>query len=153
MTNLGKNQTSIRGIDHVAIVTTSLSEAKRFYGRLGLRLSKVFDVKEQFPEEPKPHRYRAFAVLFEDQGPVLWVMQPVSAGPLRRFVKHRGPGLHHVALRVKRMLEEDERLRKSSIRLIRRTTVFKKDREIRALIDPSKSNGVLIELVERLPKP
>lgn len=146
-----KLATTLMMIDHVAIVTDNLASARKFYAGLGLKVTRVYNVTEQFQEEPRPHRYRAVAILFPDRDSVLWVMQPVGrTGPLRRFLKRHGPGLHHLGLRVKRMEHDYPRLRSVGIRFMRQATKF--ETEIRAIINPHESQGVLIELVERLPK-
>lgn len=141
----------IVGIDHVAVVTSNLSKAQRFYRKLGLRTTRVTNVTEQFVEERKPHRYRAFAVLFSDRGPVLWIMEPQGkSGPLKRFLSHQGPGLHHIGLRVRQAGTEEARMRSRGIRFVRSS--MRDGREKRALVDPHDSDRVLLELVQRFPK-
>lgn len=135
----------------MAIVTDDLSRARRFFGKIGLKLTRVYTVTEQFREEAKPHRYRAFAVLFRDRGPVLWVMKPIGrSGPLRKFLTQRSPGLHHVGIRVKETNREEARLERVGVRFVRKA--MEDGNEIRAIIDPSQTGQVAFELVQRLPK-
>lgn len=139
------------GIDHVAIVTDNLSQARRFFGKIGLKVTRIYTVNEQFREEAKPHQYRAFAVMFRDRGPVLWIMKPIGrSGPLRKFLTRRGPGLHHVGLRVKNTKEEEARLERIGVRFVRKA--MEGGNEVRAIINPSQSGQVAFELVQRLPR-
>lgn len=146
-----RGKLTITGIDHVAIVTADLERSRRFYRKLGLKLTKTFDVAEKFPEDPEPHRYYAAAVLFGNRAPVLWIMQPTDrSGPLSRFLDHQGPGLHHIGLKTDDTANDESKLERKNIEFARRA--MRDGREIRAIIDPHHSEKVLIELVQRLPK-
>jgi 4-hydroxyphenylpyruvate dioxygenase-like putative hemolysin len=99
----------------------------------------------------KPHLYRAFAVLFSDRGPVLWIMAPRGkSGPMNKFLSRHDLGLHHIGLRVRQAETEEARMRSRGIRFVRRS--MRDGREKRALIDPHDSDMVLLELVQRFPK-
>ena len=70
-------------------------------------------------------------------------------GALARFLESRGPGLHHIALKVGNIDQALDRLRRSNHRLI--------DRHARpgarcsriGFINPKSMNGILVHLVER----
>jgi methylmalonyl-CoA/ethylmalonyl-CoA epimerase len=80
-------------------------------------------------------------------------MQPLGdEGPLARHLAHRGPGLHHVGLATEDMEAEVARLKSRGLTFVREPHRFHADREIRALLVPRDCEGVLVELVQPLPR-
>jgi methylmalonyl-CoA/ethylmalonyl-CoA epimerase len=138
-------------IDHIAVVVTDLEQAKAFYEKLGFTVGGQFDVQERYPDEEAPHHYRA--VILRDEAPdrpVLWLMEPAGqAGPLRRFLARRGPGLHHLGLLTSDIKAETRKLQEQGIHFLRPAHDFPDDGEIRALIHPHDGQGLLIELLQR----
>jgi methylmalonyl-CoA/ethylmalonyl-CoA epimerase len=76
-------------------------------------------------------------------------LQVTGPGVVERFVKQRGPGLHHIAFEVDDIVSTLEHLRGQGARLV--------DEEPRtggggtriAFVHPSSCGGLLVELVER----
>jgi methylmalonyl-CoA/ethylmalonyl-CoA epimerase len=127
-------------IDHVGIAVSDLREAVERYRRT-------------FGSEPV-HRER-----MDDQGveevlfavgesfvQLLGALGPDT--PVGRFLRKRGPGVHHVGYRVASVADALEHLRAEGVGLIdeaprpgsRGTTI--------AFVDPKDTGGVLVELVE-----
>jgi LAO/AO transport system kinase len=80
----------------------------------------------------------------------LEVIEPVGTdSPISRFLARRGPGLHHVAVRVGNLPEALARLRTRGIRLIDETPRAGAHGARIAFVHPSSTGGVLVELVER----
>jgi len=78
-------------------------------------------------------------------------MQPVGKrGPLARFLKERGGGLHHLGIGVSSVRDTHRRLSKRGTKFIREPNEFPLDAEVRALIHPGDTSHVLLELVEQL---
>jgi methylmalonyl-CoA epimerase len=130
-------------LDHVAIAVESIAAAL-----------PAFEALMQVEATP-PERVEAqgVEVCFLGSGPSrIELIAPIdAAGTVARFLERRGPGLHHIALRVADLDAELERLRQAGVRLIdaqpRRGAGGKRI----AFIHPSSAGGVLVELVEPAP--
>ncbi len=131
-------------IHHIAIVVRSLQEARKTYRRMGMDSTREVRTQEKYPGDTAPHAYLGQGFFDPKQGfPVFWAMQPLGrTGPLARFLAQRGPGFHHVGLLC-------TGLARAKLPFVRRPHFFRTDREIRALLDPSRTGGMLIELLER----
>lgn len=75
-------------------------------------------------------------------------MTPARAGsPVERFLERRGPGLHHIALRVDEPLPDAlERLRAEGIEAVGEIETSSDGRPC-VFLHPSSTGGVLVELV------
>ena len=131
-------------IHHLAVVVRSLRRAGAFYRRLGMDATKQFRVRERYPGDEREHVYLGRAFFDPAQGfPAFWLMQPLGgAGPLAKFLAKHGPGFHHVGLMCRGLA----RMRFS---FVRPPHFFREDNETRALLDPGRTDGTLIELMER----
>lgn len=79
-------------LDHVAILTRSLSETER---SLPADLER-YEV-EEFPGEGTKEQYIG---LNKNGGPCLLLLEAISEGPYKRSLAKRGPGLHHLGCKV-----------------------------------------------------
>jgi len=133
-----------RSLHHLGIAVPSLEEARPLYERLE-------GVSGSLPEELPDQGVR---VLFVGS---VELLEPLGEDtPVGRFLRRRGPGLHHVAWAVEELAATLRVLEKEGFRLI--------DREPRrgagghrvAFIHPESTGGTLVELVEAprsLPEP
>jgi methylmalonyl-CoA epimerase len=131
-------------IDHLGIAVGDLEASLAFF-----RDVLGFEVHES--EEVASQRVRA---TFLHLGPSsLELLEATSAdSAIARFVEKRGPGLHHVALRVDDIDAALEQLTARGVRLI--DTVARPGAEGArvAFIHPAAAHGVLVELKEPAPK-
>jgi methylmalonyl-CoA epimerase len=75
-----------------------------------------------------------------------------EGSPVANFLRRRGPGLHHVALRVAAPIEQlRERLRSESVRLVGAEIELSSDGRKCFFVHPEATDGVLIEIVEGEP--
>src|SRR6185295_5401510 len=97
-------------LDHVGIAVTDLSAALAFYrDALGLEI--------EAPEEVASQRVRAYFVpAGESKLELLEATAPDS--PIAKYVEKRGPGLHHITLRVDDISAALAQLRARGARLI-----------------------------------
>jgi methylmalonyl-CoA epimerase len=125
-------------LDHVGIAVRELDAALAFYrDTLGLELDA--------PEEVSSHRVRAHFVRTGDALlELLESTQPDS--PIARFVDKRGPGLHHIALRVDDIQAALDHLRARGVRLIDEAPREGAHGSLVAFIHPASAHGVLVEL-------
>jgi len=68
--------------------------------------------------------------------------------PITRFVERRGPGLHHIAVRVEDLEASVERLRASGRRLVSDEIRLGAEGYRYVFVHPSSAGGVLLELIE-----
>jgi methylmalonyl-CoA epimerase len=125
-------------LDHIGIAVRNLDEALAFYrDALGLAIEP--------PEEVASQRVRAYFVpVGESSLELLEATADDSA--IARYVAKRGPGLHHITLRVDDLQEAMARLRGRGVRLIDETPREGAEGSLIAFVHPSAAHGVLVEL-------
>ena len=127
-------------IDHVGVAVRDLDEASRPYRLLGLA---QLGADEEIPGQRV--RVRAFG-LGES---LLELLEPTHPGsPIAAFLDKRGPGLHHLALRVADLEAEIARLQ-----ALGAVFISPEPRPGRAgtrvvFLHPKWAGGVLLELLE-----
>ncbi len=128
-------------IDHIGIAVSDLEAALTFYrDALGL------DVRP--PEEVPSQKVRAHFVPVGDSA--LELLEATSEdSPIARSIARRGPGLHHVTLRVDDIAAALAQLRARGVRLIDEAPRPGAEGALVAFIHPSATGGVLIELKQR----
>lgn len=128
-------------LDHVGIAVADLREALAFYrDALGLEIDA--------PEEVASQRVRAHVV---PAGAAALELLEATAddSPIARYVGRRGPGLHHITLRVDDIVAALARLKAHGVRLIDDTPRPGAHGSIVAFIHPSSAHGVLVELKQQ----
>ena len=125
-------------LDHVGIAVSDLDAALRFYrDALGL------DV--QAPEDVPGQQVRAhFVPLGQSSLELLLATAPAS--PIARFIRKRGPGLHHITLRDGDIRAALAQLEARGARLVDNEPRPGAEGALVAFIHPSSAQGVLIEL-------
>ncbi len=127
-------------LDHIGIAVSELDESLAFFrDALGLEVTAVEEVASQ--------RVRAH---FVSAGPTALEILEATAddSPIARFVQRRGPGLHHITLRVDDLTAALAELRQRGIRLIDEAPRQGAEGAQVAFIHPSSAHGVLVELKE-----
>jgi methylmalonyl-CoA epimerase len=125
-------------LDHVGIAVRKVDEAIAFYrDALGLQIEE--------PEEVASQRVRArFIPLGESSLELLEATGSDSA--IAKYVEKRGPGIHHITLRVDDIRAALERLKGRGIRLVDEAPREGAEGALVAFIHPSAAHGVLVEL-------
>src|SRR5580765_2084044 len=131
-------------LDHVGIAVSDLDAALRFYrDALGLEVHASEDVASQ--------RVRAHSIpTGESSLELLEATAPDS--PIAKFLGSRGPGLHHITLRVDDVSAALEQLKARGVRLIDDRPRPGAEGALVAFIHPSSTQGVLVELKQSAPK-
>ena len=129
-------------VDHIGIATRELEEALLVWrDALGLVVDSTDEVTEQGVKV-------AMLAVGETH---IELLEPLSAdSPVGKFLQKRGPGIHHIALRVSNIREALSDLKAKGARLIDETPRVGANGCLVAFIHPSATNGVLLELVEHL---
>ena len=128
-------------LDHIGIAVGDLSQALAFYrDALGLDIEP--------PEEVPSQRVRAHFVPVGEAA--IELLEPTSAdSPIAKFIEKRGPGVHHVTLRVDDIRETLGRLKARGVRLIDETPREGAEGALIAFVHPASTHGVLVELKQR----
>jgi LAO/AO transport system kinase len=125
-------------IDHLGIAVNALDASIAFYQTLGLTVAH----RQTVPQE-KVH----VAMLPAGDSRIELLEPSAPDSPISKFLETRGPGLHHVALRVPDLGAAVARLRAAGARLLNEprqgagghTYVF---------VHPASTGGVLLELIQ-----
>lgn len=129
-------------IDHIGIATANIDEASTFWREaLGLEICESEEVAEQGVRVSMLPTGESRIELLEPTG---------NDSPIARFLSKRGPGIHHIALRVDNIRAAMSRLSASGARLIDETPRIGAGGCLVAFIHPSATGGVLVELVEHV---
>ena len=125
-------------LDHVGIAVSDLPAALVFYrDALGLEI--------ETPEEVASQHVRArFIATGHASLELLEATTPDS--PIARFAEKRGPGLHHITLRVEDIYAALARLKAHGVRLVDQQPRPGAEGALVAFVHPSSAHGVLVEL-------
>jgi methylmalonyl-CoA/ethylmalonyl-CoA epimerase len=127
-------------IDHVAIVVEDISAALGFWrDGLGLDVAHVEDV---------PDQESAVAFLPTGDSEVELVKPSTDTSGVARFLRRRGPGMHHICFEVSDLEGCLRRLADHGVRLINPEPVIGTGGKRIAFIHPDSTHGVLVELYE-----
>lgn len=130
-------------VDHIGVATPSIEEALKFWrDALGLEVKHTETVEEQGVHVAMLPAGEPRVELLEPTGP---------ASPVAKFLEKRGPGIHHVAVRVPDIRAALARLKREGARLIDEEPRVGAGGCLVAFVHPSASGGVLLELVEHTP--
>lgn len=128
-------------LDHIGVATDAIETSLGFFGEvMGLRVSDPEDVATQ-----------GVRVRFVETGDgrVELIEASSDAAPFAESLRKRGPGLHHLAIRVGDLDRTLLRLADAGVRLIDRAGRPGAHGTRVAFVHPSSTRGVLVELVER----
>ena len=132
-------------LDHVAIAVTNIDEALSFYrDALGLAVAS--------PEEVASQAVRAHFIPV-GQSALELLEATSSASPIAKFLERRGPGLHHLTLRVDDIEAALAELRSRGIRLIDERPRPGAGSALIAFVHPTAAHGVLLELKQAVAPP
>jgi methylmalonyl-CoA/ethylmalonyl-CoA epimerase len=128
-------------LDHVGIAVSSIDEALAFYrDALGLEIEGFEDVPSQ----------RVRVAFMGGGDAALELLEATAAdSPIAKFIAKRGPGLHHITLRVDDIAAALASLEARGVRLIDASARPGAHGSLVAFVHPSSTHGVLVELVQR----
>ena len=131
-------------IDHLGIAVESLEESLRFYrDSLGLECEEFETVEDQ--------KVRV-AMLPIGESRVELLEATSDDSPIAKFLKKRGPGIHHICVEVSDIRDKLNRLKSQGVRLIDEQPRPGAGGHLVAFVHPSSTHGVLIELTQRITK-
>src|SRR5215210_4678222 len=127
-------------IEHIGIATHRLDEALAFWrDALGLEVVHTEEVAEQGVR----------VAMLPVGEPRVELLEPTRTdSPVAKFLAKRGPGVHHIAVRVDDIRAALARLKTQGARLIDETPRVGAEGCLVAFVHPASAGGVLLELVE-----
>ncbi len=127
-------------IEHIGIATERIEDALAFWrDALGLSVVHTEEVAEQGVR----------VAMLPVGEPRIELLEPTHAGsPVAKFLAKRGPGIHHIAVRVADIDAALARLRGQGARLIDETPRVGAEGCLVAFVHPASAGGVLLELVQ-----
>ena len=130
-------------LDHIGIAVQDLETALAFYrDALGLEVEP--------PEEVTTQRVRAHFI--PAGGAALELLEPTAPDSvIAKYVEKRGPGIHHVTLRVDDIRTALAQLKARGVRLVDEEPRPGAEGALVAFIHPSAAHGVLVELKQPAP--
>jgi GTPase len=127
-------------LDHVGIAVSDLDAALRFYcDALGLEV--------EAPEDVASQRVRVHFIPAGESAIEL-LEATAEDSPIAKYVAKRGPGLHHITLRVDDIRAALAQLKAQGVRLIDEQPREGAHGSLVAFIHPSSAHGALVELKE-----
>lgn len=130
-------------LDHIGIAVSDLPASLAFFrDTLGLHLEASEEIASQ---KVRAH----FLSTGRSSLEILEATAPDS--PIAKYLEKRGPGIHHVALRVDDIAAALEHLKARGVRLIDERPRPGAEGALVAFIHPSAAHGVLVELKQPAP--
>jgi len=127
-------------IDHIGIATERLEEASALWqDALGLELDSTEEIASQGVRV-------AMLTLGESH---IELLEPLSDdSPVGKFLGKRGPGIHHIAVRVDDIRASLADFKARGLQLVDEAPRLGAGGCLVAFVHPSSANGVLLELVQ-----
>lgn len=127
-------------IDHIGIATNGIDEVAGFYRKaLRLELAEIEEVADQ--------KVRVAMLPIGESR--IELLEPTSSeSPISKFLAKRGPGIHHIAVRVDDINQALAQLKEEGARLIDEYPRVGAGGCLVAFVHPSSTGGVLLELVQ-----
>ena len=128
-------------IEHIGIAVKSLDETIPFYENvLGLTCYNIEEVKDQKVRT-------AFFQVGQTKIELLESTDP--EGPIGRFIKRKGEGIHHIAFAVENIEDSLKAVESKGVQLIDKISRKGAEELDIAFLHPGSTFGVLTELCEK----
>lgn len=129
--------------DHVGWAVQDLGSAREFFSKLGLEVGDAVEDTARFACDHVPVRSTPCSISLK---------APRKEGPFAKFLADRGPGLHHVCLRVADLDAAALSVRAAGFRLTPEEPI-QEPHQATWFVHPGDLQGILIELGEPVSSP
>tara|TARA_B100000700_G_C14424905_1_gene569832 strand:- start:101 stop:505 length:405 start_codon:yes stop_codon:yes gene_type:complete len=129
------------GVEHIGIAIKDLEKDAPFWSKvLGIEQTKTEDVDDQ----------GVITDIYDTgRGKIELLLSKYPDSPIGKFLKKRGPGIHHICLQVEDIEESIKVLKKHGIETIGdRSSIGAEGFKV-IFIHPRSTGGVLVELAEK----
>ena len=132
----------IIGIEHIGIAVKDLDKAAVFWSKvLGIERTDIEDVDDQ----------GVITDIYDTgRGKIELLLSKYPDSPIVKFLKNRGPGIHHICLPVEDIKESIKVLKQNDIEIIGDEPTIGAEGFKVIFIHPRAAGGVLVELAEKI---
>jgi methylmalonyl-CoA epimerase len=127
-------------LDHLGVAVHSLEEGAKFYRAMGFT--------EMPSEEVLTEKVRVGFLNLDNRASIELLEPTTDESPIAKFLAKRGPGIHHVCLRVQGLDAVVEKLKTAGVRLVNETPRPGAHGCRVVFVHPASAGGVLLELSE-----
>ena len=129
------------GVEHIGIAIKDLEKDAPFWSKvLGIEQTKTEDVDDQ----------GVITDIYDTgRGKIELLLSKYPDSPIGKFLKKRGPGIHHICLQVEDIEESIKALKKHGIETIGDKSSIGAEGFKVIFIHPKSTGGVLVELAEK----
>jgi|TARA_B100000676_G_scaffold95828_1_gene95756 methylmalonyl-CoA/ethylmalonyl-CoA epimerase len=129
------------GVEHIGIAINDLEKDAPFWSKvLGIEQTKTEDVDDQ----------GVITDIYDTgRGKIELLLSKYPDSPIGKFLKKRGPGIHHICLQVEDIEESIKVLKKHGIETIGDKSSIGAEGFKVIFIHPRSTGGVLVELAEK----
>ena len=129
------------GVEHIGIAINDLEKDAPFWSEvLGIEQTKTEDVDDQ----------GVITDIYDTgRGKIELLLSKYPDSPIGKFLKKRGPGIHHICLQVEDIEESIKVLKKHGIETIGDKSSIGAEGFKVIFIHPRSTGGVLVELAEK----
>ena len=129
------------GVEHIGIAINDLEKDAPFWSKvLGIEQTKTEDVDDQ----------GVITDIYDTgRGKIELLLSKYPDSPIGKFLKKRGPGIHHICLQVEDIEESIKVLKKHGIETIGDKSSIGAEGFKVIFIHPKSTGGVLVELAEK----
>lgn len=129
-------------LTHIGIAVKSLENSSELF-------TKLFGMNEGHTEEVTEQKVKA--TFFRIDGGSIELLEPTSPdSAIAKFIEKRGEGVHHLSFEVDDIEAEIVRLKKEGFQMIDEKPRVGADGYRIAFLHPKSTNGVLIEISQKL---
>ena len=131
----------ILGIEHIAIAVDNLDKSSPFWKHVlnidNVSTEKVYDQK-------------VITDIYDTgKGKIELLESMNTQSPIYKFLKNRGPGIHHVCFEVENINKAIKELKKSKVKVLSDGYSIGAEGYKVVFIHPESTGGVLVELAEK----
>ena len=128
-------------LDHIGIAVKSLDEGKVFYQALGISEMEVETVESE--------KVKVGFITLKN-GSRIELLEPTSNdSAVAKFLDKRGPGIHHICLRVQNIRDVMKKLKDKGLKVLSDEPKRGAHNCLVAFVHPASAGGVLVELSEK----
>jgi methylmalonyl-CoA epimerase len=129
-------------IDHIGIAVDNIHKAFVFYKHLGFC--------EMAIEEVAGEKVRVGMLELKNSARIELLEPTADDSPIKKFLAKRGPGLHHICLRVNDLAGLLQKLKGANIELINDQPKQGAHECLVAFVHPRATGGILLELSQKV---
>ncbi len=131
----------VKKINHIAIAVENIEAMLPFWQEaLGLSIDHIEEV-------PSQKARVAFLPVGDSEMELVQPTDPATG--MAKFLKEKGPGMHHLCLEVENIDQALNELKEKGVHLINETAQILPGRKM-AFVHPKSTGGVLVELYEKI---